>query len=385
MGIAGVGAAKHEMLAVRRHPRLQLAAAADVDGQLLHSTTREYGISGFASVTELCRSDAVDAVYIGTPTRLHVEHALTAIDAGKHLIVAKPMALNLTDAVRIVEAAQHASVQLLVGHTQSFEPAILEMRRLIASGELGPLRLINTSYYTDWIYRGRKPDELQTALGGGVVYRQGAHQFDVIRLLGGGLLRSIRALAFRWDPERPTEGAYAAFLEFQDGAAATAVFNGYDHLHSTDLGFPIGEGGRRVDNRSYGSARGALTASVADEEALKTLRRARDASVIDERHHSFYGLTIASCERGDIRQSPGGLLVYSDDRAREIALPADRDGRDLMMDELAAAVLDGQPPQHSGGWGMATLEVQLAVLKSATDRREIQLSHQVPLTGSASR
>ena len=296
-----------------------------------------------------------------------------AIEAGKHVILAKPMALNVEDASRTVEAAEARGVRLIVGHSQSYEPAIKRMRQIIESGELGPLGMIHSWYYTDWIYRGRRPAELRTELGGGVVYRQGAHHFDIARVLGGGLVRSVRAVVGRWDPERPTEGAYTAFLEFEDGAAATLAFNGYDHFRTTELGFPIGEGGTEVEHESFGEARLALAASPANELALKKARRSRQDR---QRHQAFYGLTVVSCQRGDMRQSPDGLLVYGDTGRREEQLPGVT-GRDLMLDELYRAVFDDVQPSHDGRWGLATLEIQLAVLQSARERREASLSHQV--------
>ena len=55
------------------------------------------------------------------------------------------------------------------------------------------------------------------------------------------MLRSVRAMTGLWDDTRPVTGAFAAFLEFQDGAAATSVYNGYDRFHSNDLVFDVGE------------------------------------------------------------------------------------------------------------------------------------------------
>lgn len=380
-GIAGVGAASREAQAILRHPHLSLTAVADRDPEALARFQAQYGVAGHGSVEELCQRADVDAIFIGTPTDYHAEHALMALEQRKHAIVAKPMALTLEDAERMVAAAERNGVFLMVGHSQAFEPPIRKIRELVASGELGPLRMIHSWYFTDWIYRGRLPAELDTRQGGGVVYRQGAHQFDIIRLIGGGLVRSVRASAGVWDAERPTEGAYAAFLDFEDGAVATAVFSGYDHFHSTELGFGIGEGGQRVVHESYAAARRALReAGPAGEAALKRQRRSgagRARSADTERWHAFYGLTIVSCERGDIRQSPAGLLVYGDEEVREVPLPGGMDGRDVMVNDLYEAIIADRPPLHSGRWGKATLEVQLAVLESSRQRREVILQHQV--------
>ena len=74
----------------------------------------------------------------------------------------------------------------MVGHSHSFDAPILRTRALIAGGEFGAVRMINTLNYTDFVYRPRRPEELDTAQGGGAIFSQAAHQVDIVRLLGGG-------------------------------------------------------------------------------------------------------------------------------------------------------------------------------------------------------
>jgi predicted dehydrogenase len=160
---------------------------------------------------------------VSTPNQFHCEHVITAARGGKHVVVEKPMALSIEQCERMVEEVERHGVQLLCGHTQSFNPAIRAMRQVIKSGQLGPLRALNTWMYTDWMLRPRMPQELDLSLGGGVVYRQGPHQIDTLRLLGGGMVRSVRAQTGQWMPERPAPGYYSAFLEFEDGTPAEAL------------------------------------------------------------------------------------------------------------------------------------------------------------------
>ena len=89
--------------------------------------------------------------------------------------------------------------------------------------------------FTDFMYRPRRPDELDTARGGGVVFSQAAHQIDILRLLGGGQVTSVRAMTGAWDTDRNTEGAYSALLTFEDGLVATAVYSGYAHFDSDEF------------------------------------------------------------------------------------------------------------------------------------------------------
>jgi phthalate 4,5-cis-dihydrodiol dehydrogenase len=389
IGLAGLGAAGRAFLpAVLAHERCQLAAIVEPDADTRFEICHETGVSGFESLPAMLEGCDLDAVYIGTPTELHEEHVTLACAVGKHVLTEKPMATSLAGAQALVDAAERAGVLLLVGHSHSYDLPIKTMRGIIASGELGRLRMINTWCFSDWIYRPRRPDELKPELGGGVIYRQGAHQFDIIRLLGGGLLKSVRATAFDWDPARPSVGAHAAFLQFVDGASATAVYNGYGGLMSTELCFDVGEWGQLQRPQDRTPLQRAATAPLqsggelaAEEMAAKELaakrKRAKNAIPAAAPFQPFFGLTIASCERGDIRQSPQGLYIYTEKGREEIVLPVDRSPRSLVLDELAGAILGDAPAVHDGRWGLATLEVCAAVLSSSQSGLEIELAHQV--------
>jgi phthalate 4,5-cis-dihydrodiol dehydrogenase len=215
-------------------------------------------------------------------------------------------------------------------------------------------------------------------MGGGVVFRQGAHHFDIARLIAGGVVRGLRASTGVWDPARPTEGSYSALLDFEGGATANLVYSGYDHFFSTELTGGQTEGGGRVDpeRQVHAAARRALAA--ADDVTLK--RQVGSGGLGRDRapeYPAYFGLLIVSCEHGDIRQTPEGLMVYGDDKRWPITLEPGISGRDLMIAELYDAVVNGKAPLHSGRWARATLEVSLAVLESARTRREVLLSHQV--------
>jgi phthalate 4,5-cis-dihydrodiol dehydrogenase len=388
IGIAGLGQAGAMFLpSLRRHARATLASVADPRPEARAAFRDAAAIDGSQAVVHddidaLCADPQVDLVYIATPTQFHAEHARRALGRGKHVIVEKPMALTLAEAEAMTAAAERAGLRLIVGHSQSFEPPVRAMRAVVRGGELGALGMLHTWYYTDWLYRPRRPEELDTALGGGVLFRQGAHQVDLLRWIGGGLVRSVRAATGDWDHARRALGSHVLFLEFAGGAVATAVFSGYDHFHSTELTFGIGEDGRRAQSAAYARARAALaTAGPEGEARLKAALGSRGSTPAGEsepEHASFYGLTVVSCERGDIRQTPAGLRLYGDRTSEEIPVPLVPAGRDLLLDEACAAVLDGVPPAHDGRWGMANLEVCVAALTSARERRDVALRYQVP-------
>ena len=96
-------------------------------------------------------------------------------------------------------------------------------------------------------------------------------------------------------------------------------------------------------------------------------------------HQPHFGLTIATCARGELRGSADGVLLYGEDGRSEIALPQGPRfaGRGNVLDDLATAIRSGQQPVHDGRWGKATLEVALAIQASARQGCEVMLKHQV--------
>jgi phthalate 4,5-cis-dihydrodiol dehydrogenase len=384
LGVAGLGRAFTIMLPTFvGDARVALVAAADPRAEARQSFAAQFGGRTYASVAEMAADPDVDAVYVATPHQLHAEHACAAAAAGKHVLVEKPMALTLADCSAMIEAARAAGVHLIVGHSHSFDAPIRRAHALIASGRFGAVRMIHALNYTDFLYRPRRPEELDTAQGGGVLFNQGAHQIDIVRLLGGGRVLGVRAITGAWDPQRPTEGAYSALLAFADGAFASAVYSGYAHFDSDEFCDWIGELGAAKDRGRYGAARRALRALASPQEeiGLRTALAYGHAAVNPtpgERWHQHFGFVLVSCERGDLRPMPHGVMIYGDEAVELDALPRPQVQRREVIDELHDAVVHGRTPLYSGEWARATMEVCLAILQSSRERREIALSHQVP-------
>ena len=279
------------------------------------------------------------------------------------------MALTLADCDAIVAAVESAKVHLIVGHTHAFDPAVREMRRIVTSGELGALGMIAAWNYTNFLYRPRRPEELDTALGGGILFNQVPHQIDMVRTIAGRRLRGVRAQVTRLDPARPTEGSAAVFLEFEDGAAASLAYGGYDYFDSDELHFWIGERGAPKPHDQHGAARRALAAQKAEEARLRMEHYAYGAAAgAPPSHQPHFGLLIVTCARGEMRASADGLFVYDKDGRREVALPksAAMPGRSEVLDDMINAIRTGRKPLHDGRWGKANVEVSLAILQSAT-------------------
>ena len=93
--------------------------------------------------------------------------------------------------------------------------------------------------------------------------------------------------------------------------------------------------------------------------------------------HQHFGTVLVSCERGDLRPLPNGVMIYQNGSARLDPLPAPKIPRVEVIDELYDAVIRDRPPIHDGAWATATLEVLLAILQSSRVKSEVRLSHQV--------
>ncbi|MEO7744555.1 MAG: Gfo/Idh/MocA family oxidoreductase [Usitatibacter sp.] len=376
VGIAGVGAAGRAFVpAILAHPAFALAAIADPSAAIRQEMQRAYQVPAHPDFAALLANGAIDAVCIATPTEMHAEQAIAALAAGKHVLLEKPMATTMADADAILAAARSAGKLLLVGHSHSYDAPIARMRQLVESGVVGAPCMANTWCYTDWVYRPRRPEELDVAKGGGVTFRQGAHQFDILRFLCGGLAQSVRAKTFDLDPARSTIGAHVAFVDFADGAAGTAVYSGYDHLPGALLTFGIGEWGFPQPAKAAPAAR----AVSPDEELREKAERARHAIPAQAPHPPFFGLTVLSCARGDIRQVPEGLAVHTRNGVTTIPVSSARSPRDVLLDELHEAIAGIRPPVHDGRWALASLELCLGASESARSGREVVLTRQVPL------
>lgn len=385
IGVAGLGRAFTIMLPTFRHDaRVRLVAAADPSAAARTRFTVDFDAPAHDSVEALCADPRVQVVYVATPHQLHREHVALAAAAGKHVLVEKPMAITLEECQAMVDDCARAGVHLIVGHSHSFDAPILRLHALVRSGRFGRVRMIHAMNYTDFLYRPRRPEELDTRAGGGVVFSQGAHQIDIVRLLGGGRLRSVRAFTGRWDPARPTEGAYSALLGFEDGAFCSATYSGYAHYDSDVLMGHIGEMGQTKDPADYGGARRRLqqAASATEEHALKAARNyggalstASDA-LPDGLAHQHFGHLLVSCDGADLRPTATGIEIFADQQKLVETLPAPRIPRSEVIDELVAAVCDGHPPLHSGAWALATTEACLAILESARTGTECLLRHQ---------
>lgn len=387
IGISGLGRGFMLLLpTLAIHPDIRLTAAADPRADARRQFEQDFAGQTFDDFESMCQSAEIDAVYIASPHQWHRKQVEIAARYRKHVLVEKPMALSLEDCQAMINAMADAGCQLIVGHSHSFDTPYLETARLIRSGEAGQVRMIHALNYTDFLYRPRRPEELDTARGGGVVYSQAAHQVDIVRLLGGGEVISVSAQTGSWDPDRKTEGAYSALLRFANGIFATLSYSGYAHFDSDEFNSWSGELGQARTPAEYGRARAALSlvngpeaeAALKNRRAYGTTLGLADTSLKGVQHNHF-GFVLVSCDLADLRPTPAGIDVYSHTSHTVIPLAKPDIPRREVIDELVLAIRNEAPPIHSGLWGMATMEVCFAILESARTGKTVTLNHQCRL------
>jgi phthalate 4,5-cis-dihydrodiol dehydrogenase len=370
-------------------PYLELVAAADVRTRSLDAFRERFGGRAYQSVEDLCKDPDVDAIWIATPNSLHREHTVMAAQHGKHIVIEKPMAVTLEEAEQMVEAADKYGVKLLAGHTASLTASFRAMRRVITSGRLGKVRAINNWAFTDYLFRPRMPQELVTELGGGAPFVMGPHSIDVVRLMGGGMVRSVRGTTGDWMSFRKGIGYFCAYLEFEDGTPAMVMHNGNGYTYNVhfypwvgdsifrDNARQLRKGLRNGEEMDDAPEKEEMRFGSSNEGAMYRVPEGQRRSP-GMNFHSDAGIIVVSCERGDIRQSENGLIIHDDDGDHEEVVEGVGDERLAELRELYDSVRENRAAHHDGRWGMATLEVVLAIMQSGRERREIMMKHQVP-------
>jgi predicted dehydrogenase len=178
--------AAHHARAVTELPGAELVAAANWRPESLDRLAETFGIARTTTDwRELVGDPEIDAAVIATPNSLHAEQSIAFLDAGQHVMVEKPMAMDVAEADAMVAAGERSSASLMVAHCWRFHPDVVALRDRIAAGELG--KVVKTRGYgvhAGWGPAGWFVD--RELAGGGALADMGVHAIDTARFLLGG-------------------------------------------------------------------------------------------------------------------------------------------------------------------------------------------------------
>lgn len=273
-GIAGLGriAGTEIAPAVTAAGNSALAAVSSRDAGRARNFADQHGAaSAYDDYRAMLADPAVDAVYIATPNSLHADQVVQAAEAGKHVLCDKPLATTIPDAERAVAACQAAGVRLGVTFQTRNHEGMSDLRRLLADGEIGAVRLVQIE-----VSPGRAlPGGWRTdpALAGvGVMNNLGVHAYDLLRYLLDAEVAEATAVV-DVEPGFAVDTMALALLRFDTGALAYVNANQSVPNSQPDLSIYGTEGtvlGRRITRPNLEGSISVLGRSGSTDRQVST-------------------------------------------------------------------------------------------------------------------
>lgn len=223
IGVIGMGAISqvvHVPIFAERED-VELVAMADSDPHKAETLSRRFDVPLVMDAEELIDIDELDAVVLCTPNRYHEAHAIAALEAGKHVLVERPLALTSKGATRVIESAERAGRVLAVGMPHRFRPEVVALRSFIAGGELGSVYAVCGGWLTrpapamrsSW----RQDPEIS---GGGALIDLGIAALDLcLWVIGYPEMKRISCVIGRHGDR--VEDSASLMAETTDGVAVT--------------------------------------------------------------------------------------------------------------------------------------------------------------------
>jgi UDP-N-acetyl-2-amino-2-deoxyglucuronate dehydrogenase len=312
----------------------------DTRTELAQDLGERYGVPWTDRVDDLLANPAVDAVYIAVPHHLHARLTVQAADAGKHILVEKPIATTLADAEAMIAAARANGVWLSVNFHAQVDPICQAARNLVSQGGIGEVvgtRIVfrgdkPASYWTSG-YSGRVATDwrvTKATAGGGVMMMNAIHDLNTMRFVTG--LEAVRVYA--------EYGTYVTPVEVEDFIAVTYRYDN-DAIGTIEAGSAIrgGDPLRDVD-RILGTAGQIL---------------------LSEPLHVYTTLPSVGLAANEWQELPVAALTTEEQQT-------------AMVDGFARPIVVGNAPAVAAEDGLAVLAIVLAAYQSGAEGRPVTLA-----------
>ena len=239
-GLIGAGdiVRKRIVPALQEFENCELVAVSRGRAELAEAFAAEFGIAyAYSDWREMLAGGEIDAVYVATPVYLHAEQTIAAAEAGKHVLCEKPMAMNVDECRRMIDACRHNNVRLGIAYYRRFYPVLARVRELLAFGDIGHavVAQINAFEYQPL----RKEDERgwfvePSKSGGGPLMDFGCHRIEMLLDLFGEV-EAQASLKTATIFDREVEDTAVVAMEFTAGPLTTVtvthgVFESQDTL-----------------------------------------------------------------------------------------------------------------------------------------------------------
>lgn len=340
--VLGLGIGMAHADAAYASKNADLVAVCDVDEARLAKAQRKYaGVTAYTDFEDLLADPRVDIISICLPSAMHADFAVRAMEAGKHVLVEKPLDITPERAALIEDARRRTGMTCGVVHQNRFNANMYPIKEAVDSGRLGRLVLgtfgvkwyREQSYYDNGGWRGTWEMD-----GGGSLMNQAVHTVDLMQWLMGDVASVTSAMGI-YDHDIKTEDMTASLIKFKSGAAATFV--------STTCAYP----GISTEIMLYGTG-GSIEA---DADTLKTwkMKNSPDEESEEAEMLSLYG--------------EGNLSVMMREPQRLF-------GHAHVVEDMILAVRDGRDPEVMPAEALKAVKIVCAVYESAKTGKTICFS-----------
>jgi UDP-N-acetyl-2-amino-2-deoxyglucuronate dehydrogenase len=321
--------------AINHIPGLKLAAVCDIVPQKAQRLAETYSVDAYTDYREMFKRSDIDVINVTVPSGLHAQVGIAAAQAGKHVIVEKPIDVTLAQADALIRVCQTAGVKLSSISQHRFDQAIIDVKRAIAENKLGNLNF--GAAHTKWFraqayYDGDDWRGTWALDGGGALMNQGIHYVDLLQYLVGPVAEVSAYSTTRAHERIEVEDIVVAAIKFKSGALGfiegnTAAYPGFC---------------ARLD--IYGSDGGV----VIEDDLVKEwkLRCSETYQSAPNAGKAISGTSSAS--------------IWEDSHRRQI-------------EDVANAIRKDRPPSIPGEEGRKSLEIVLAIYQSALTGKPVTL------------
>ena len=362
IGVIGVGwPGQRHIEAYQKHPDVSIVALSDVNTEAAENVRAEYAVDGakiYGDYREMLAGDVVDAVSICTPNFLHAPMAIDALDAGKHVLLEKPLAHTLEDGERLAaKVAERPELAFMIAFNNRYRPDSRVLKSQIDSGMLGDIYYAKTGWLRGasgfWL-RGWFTQKERS--GGGPLIDLGVHMLDLslwfmgnprpVSVSGSVYYKFTDYMRESVDSHVDVEDLATALVKLDNGATIVVDVSWISHIEQADYVYSqlFGtEGGAKIERGGGGEDMKIFT--VAGTGAART-------TMVDSPKFNAWS------------QQQRGFMLYESFRAE--------------IEDFVESVKEGRQPGATITHGLDILRVLDAIYRSAETGREIDLHEPTP-------